>query len=159
MASTVASARAGIILMHSRGGVEQMARYDLAQYGNDPVGEMVAELDATAHNARAAGIPREAIVIDPGLGFSKRTEHSVAAITGLRRFIALGYPVLVGPSRKRFVGELTGGAQPEDRLEGTIAACIAAYERGARLFRVHDVRAARRALDVAFAINVASATP
>jgi dihydropteroate synthase len=159
MASTVASARAGIILMHSRGGVEQMARYDLAQYGNDPVGEMVAELDATAHRARAAGIPREAIVIDPGLGFSKRTEHSVAAITGLHRFVALGYPVLVGPSRKRFVGELTGGAQPEDRLEGTIAACIAAYERGARLFRVHDVRAARRALDVAFAINVASATP
>lgn len=156
MASTVATAGGGIILMHSRGSVEEMARYDLAQYGNDPVGEMVDELAATADRARGAGIPRAAIVLDPGLGFSKRTEHSVAAITGLHRFAELGYPILVGPSRKRFVGELTGGAQPEDRLEGTIAACIAAYERGARLFRVHDVRAARRALDVAHAINVAS---
>lgn len=158
MASTVATAGGGIVLMHSRGSVEEMARYDLAQYGNDPVGEMVDELAATADKARAAGIPRASIVLDPGLGFSKRTEHSVAAITGLHRFAELGYPILVGPSRKRFVGELTGGTQAEDRLEGTIAACIAAYERGARLFRVHDVRAARRALDVAHAISVASPT-
>jgi dihydropteroate synthase len=144
--------------MHSRGGVEMMARYDLATYGSDPVGEMIHELAASVEEALAAGIPQSSIVLDPGLGFSKRTEHSVAAITGLHRFAELGYTLLVGPSRKRFVGDLTGGAQPEDRLEGTLAACIAAYERGARLFRVHDVRAARRALDVAYAINGASDT-
>jgi dihydropteroate synthase len=158
MAPTVASAGAGLILMHSRGGVEMMARYDMATYGSDPVGEMIHELAASVEEALAAGIPQSSIVLDPGLGFSKRTEHSVAAITGLHRFAELGYTLLVGPSRKRFVGDLTGGAQPEDRLEGTLAACIAAYERGARLFRVHDVRAARRALDVASAIHGASDT-
>jgi dihydropteroate synthase len=157
MAETVAGAGAGIILMHSRGGVEDMARYDLAHYGDDAVGEMIAELDHAARSARAAGIAQNAIVLDPGLGFAKRTEHSVAAITELQRFVALGYPILVGPSRKRFIGELTGGAQPEDRLEGSIAACIAAYNRGARLFRVHDVGAVRRALDVAHAIAAAPA--
>ncbi len=155
MAATIAGAGGGVILMHSRGGIEDMARYELADYGTDPVGEMVVELEAAVTVALSEGIARTAIVLDPGLGFAKRTEHSVAAITQLDRFVALRYPIQVGPSRKRFVGDLTGGAHPEDRLEGTIAACIAAYERGARLFRVHDVRAARRALDVAHAISSA----
>jgi dihydropteroate synthase len=104
-------------------------------------------------HALASGIPDDAIVLDPGLGFSKRTEHSLAMIAHLDRLLALGRPVMVGPSRKRFIGEVTGGAPPAERLEGTLAACVVSLLRGARLFRVHDVRAARRALDVAAAIR------
>lgn len=156
MAEVVAEANAGVIVMHSRGEVERMARYEMAEYGPDPVGEMVAELEGALERARAAGIGEANIVVDPGLGFSKRTEHSIAAVARLERFIALGHPVLLGPSRKRFVGELSGGLPAEDRLEGTLAVCVAGLLRGARLFRVHDVRAARRALDVAEAIRIAT---
>jgi len=152
LGSVVASQGAGIVLMHSRGGVDRMAGYDLATYGPDPVGDIAAELGDCIERARAAGIPDDAIVIDPGIGFSKRTEHSTAVIAGLDRFTALGFPILVGPSRKRFIGEIGGGLPPAERLEGTLAACVAALDRGARIFRVHDVRAARRALDVAWAI-------
>ncbi|HEY7877396.1 MAG TPA: dihydropteroate synthase, partial [Gemmatimonadaceae bacterium] len=92
------------------------------------------------------------IALDPGIGFAKRTEHSVAVLGALDRLVALGYPVVVGASRKRVVGELTGVEQAADRVEGTIAANVMALALGARIFRVHDVRAARRALDVAWAI-------
>lgn len=156
LAEAVAEADAGVIVMHSRGEVERMARYETAEYGPDPVGEMVAEFEGALEFARAAGIGEPNIVVDPGLGFSKRTEHSVAAVARLDRFLALGHPVLLGPSRKRFVGELSGGLPADDRLEGTLAVCVVGLLRGARLFRVHDVRAARRALDVAEAIRTAT---
>ena len=152
MAAVVAGAGAGAVLMHSRGSVERMASYETAVYGPDPVGDVVAELEEAADAAVAAGVPADAIVLDPGLGFSKRTEHSLELLRGLDRLLALGYPVLVGPSRKRFVGDLGGGLPPEDRLPGTIAACVAALSAGARLFRVHDVADVRHALDVAEAI-------
>jgi len=153
MAGTVADTGAGIVLMHSRGEVGTMASYEMAEYGPDPVGDMVDDLASALGRAREAGIADDAIVLDPGLGFSKRTEHSVAALAHLDRFLALGRPVMVGPSRKRFVGELSGGLPPEERLEGTLAACVVAHAGGARVFRVHDVRATRRALDVAEAIR------
>jgi dihydropteroate synthase len=152
LGEVVAEAGAGLVLMHSRGSVEEMASYDTARYGPDPVGEIASELAAALDRATAAGIPRSAIVLDPGLGFSKRTEHSVAVIAHLDRILTLGRPVLVGPSRKRFVGELAGGLPPAERLEGTLAACVVALQRGARLFRVHDVLAVRRALTVAEAL-------
>lgn len=149
MAEVVAGAGAGLVIMHSRGPVERMARYEMAQYGPDPVGDVVAELAAARDRALEAGVHRDAIVLDPGLGFSKRTEHSVAMLAHLDRIITLGHPVLIGPSRKRFIGELGGGLPVDQRLEGTIAACVFGLLRGARLFRVHDVGAIRRALDVA----------
>ena len=155
MAGAVADTGAGVVLMHSRGGVGDMASYAMAEYGPDPVGDMIDELAAALGRAREAGIPDDAIVLDPGLGFSKRTEHSVAALAHLDRFLALGRPIMVGPSRKRFVGELSGGLPPEERLEGTLAACVVALVGGARIFRVHDVRATRRALDVAEAVRTA----
>lgn len=155
LAGVAAAAGAGLVLMHSRGSVDRMARYELAAYGPDPARDIAAELGAALARARAAGVPDDAIVLDPGLGFAKRTEHSVAAIRHLDRILALGRPVLVGPSRKRFVGELAGGLPPEERLEGTIAACVVAFLAGARLFRVHDVAAVRRALDVAEALRTA----
>ena len=91
-------------------------------------------------------------VLDPGVGFSKRTEDSVAVLAELQRLIALGHPVLVGVSRKRFIGELSGGLPVEERLAGTLGAVVASFALGAQIFRVHDVAAARRALDVANAI-------
>jgi dihydropteroate synthase len=145
----IAEAGAGVILMHSRGEVERLASYDLARYGTDPVGEIETELAAALEGARRSGIADQAIILDPGLGFSKRTEQSIAVLAHLDRIVALGLPVMVGPSRKRFVGELAGGLPPEERLEGTIAASVIGLLRGARLFRVHDVRAVRRALVVA----------
>jgi dihydropteroate synthase len=148
--ATVASQRnLGLILMHSRGSVAEMARYEQAVYGDDVVGEIVAELSEYVETARRHGVRSEQIVVDPGVGFSKRSEHSFAILAQLDRLISLGYPVMVGPSRKRFVGE---ALPPEERLEGTIGAVIAARARGAVMFRVHDVKAARRALDVADAI-------
>jgi dihydropteroate synthase len=91
-------------------------------------------------------------VVDPGVGFAKRAEHSLAILGQLPRVAALGFPVLVGVSRKRFIGELTRESTPSARGAGTIAANVAALDRGARLFRVHDVKPARQALDVAWAI-------
>ena len=148
-----ADAGAGLVLMHSRGTVERMARYETAVYGPDVVGEVVDELREAVDRALEAGVERRAIVVDPGLGFSKRTPDSVAVLRQLRRVADLGFPVLVGPSRKRFLGELAGGLDAEDRLPGTIAACVAALAAGARIFRVHDVAAARHALAVAEAVT------
>lgn len=152
LAAVCAEAGAGVVLMHSRGTVDRMASYETADYGDDPVGEMVSELAAALGRAREAGVAEDAVVLDPGLGFSKRTPESVAAIRELDRLLALGRPVLLGPSRKRFVGELAGGLPAEDRLPGTVAACVMGLARGARLFRVHDVAPARRALAVAEAV-------
>ncbi len=143
---------AGLVLMHSRGPVERMASYEMASYGADPVAEILEELEAALARARAAGVADEAIVLDPGLGFSKRTAESAAVIRELGRLLGAGRPVLLGPSRKRFVGDLAGGLAPEDRLPGTVAACVAGYLAGARLFRVHDVAAVRSALAVAEAV-------
>lgn len=152
LGAVVAEAGAGLVLMHSRGTVATMASYALADYGDDPVGAVVAELRGALERARAAGVADAAVVLDPGLGFAKRTEHSIALLARLEEVVALGLPVLIGPSRKRFVGDVAGGLAPGDRLEGTIAACVAGLLHGARIFRVHDVQAVRRALAVGEAI-------
>jgi len=152
LCDVVAAAGAGMILMHSRGGVETMATYDFALYGDDPVRDVMHELSASAMRALEAGIPRESIVLDPGIGFAKRTEHSVAVLRELERIVSLGYPVMVGASRKRMVGELSGVSDPRVRLAGTLGAHVVALTRGARLFRVHDVKPHREALAVAWAL-------
>jgi dihydropteroate synthase len=150
MANVCATTGAGVVLMHSRGSVSTMGTYERATYGADPVGEMVAELALSQRRALDGGVRPDALVLDPGLGFAKRSEHSLAALAALERFVALGAPVLVGASRKRFIGEITGVAEPAARISGTVGAHVAALSRGARLFRVHDVRAHREALDVAW---------
>ena len=156
MASVCAGAGAGAILMHSRGDVGTMGTYRDAGYGDDVVADVMRELEAGIAVARQAGVAREAIVVDPGIGFSKRSEHSLAVLAGLGRIAALGYPVLVGLSRKRFIGEITGVARASERDAGTTGANVAALLAGARLFRVHEVKPARHALDVAWAIHVAA---
>lgn len=151
LCDVVADAGAGIVLMHSRGGVETMATYDFALYDHDPVRDIMHELSASATRALESGTPQESIVLDPGIGFAKRTEHSVAVLREIARIRSLGYPVMVGASRKRTIGELSGVREPQGRLAGTIAAHVVALLRGARLFRVHDVRPHREALAVAWA--------
>ena len=152
MPDVCARAGAGVVLMHSRGGVSDMATFEHATYGDDVTGEVLGELLPRTEVAERAGVRREAIVLDPGIGFSKRSEHSLAMLAELRRIVGVGFPVLVGVSRKRFLGELTGVREPAERVHGTTGANVMALAFGARIFRVHDVAAARQALDVAWAI-------
>jgi dihydropteroate synthase len=151
MASVCARGDVGVVLMHSRGGVTGMATYP-ATPDEDVTAAVLDALRARAAAARDAGIEPTAIVLDPGIGFGKRTDASLQLLADLPRLATLGYPLLVGVSRKRFIGEITGVDTAADRDEGTVGAAVAALARGARLFRVHDVRAVRRALDVAWAI-------
>jgi len=152
MAAVAARAGAGVVLMHSRGSITEIASYVHADYGPDPVGTILAELGASVAAAVARGIAPEAIVVDPGFGFSKTIEQNILLCDQLSAFQSLGRPVLVGPSRKRFVGAISGRDVAErDRASAEV--CALAWERGARLFRVHDVAAAREALAVARAIG------
>ena len=151
LAGVVARAGAGIILMHSRGDVLEIASYTHATYA-DVVAEVIAELRVALAAASAAGVPPDAIVVDPGLGFSKTVEQNVELFDQLEALQALGRPILVGPSRKRFLGAVTG-RPVEDRDQATATACALAWERGARLFRVHDVAAARDALALVEAVG------
>lgn len=152
MAAVCAAARCTVILMHSRGSVAEMASYAHARYHSDPVGEIVDELRASSVAAMNAGIARERIVLDPGIGFSKRSEQSLAVLAQLGKIAQLGFPVMVGVSRKRLIGELTRVHQAVERDEGSVGANVAALTLGASWFRVHAVRANRHALDVAAAI-------
>jgi dihydropteroate synthase len=152
MGDVCARAGAGVILMHSRGGVSDMARYEHAVYGDDVMADVLAELEGSLGAADRAGIAPEAIALDPGIGFGKRSAHSVTLLRELPRLVALGRPVVIGVSRKRFIGELSHVTDPAERVPGTTAANLVALLRGARLFRVHDVAAARQALDVAWAL-------
>jgi dihydropteroate synthase len=156
MASVCAAHSAGVILMHSRGDVSDMATFLYANYA-DVVREVTSELVARVECAEQAGISRDRIVLDPGIGFSKRGKHSIAVLANLRDLTSLGFPLLIGVSRKRFIGEITRVTTPAERVSGTVGANVAALERGARLFRVHDVRPNREALDVAWAIMTAAA--
>jgi dihydropteroate synthase len=159
MARVAAESGAGVVLMHSRGDVADMATFTHATYGTDVVGDVLGELEARVRSATRSGVARQQIAIDPGIGFSKRAEHSLKMLAGLPRLAALGLPVFVGVSRKRFIGEITGVATPADRVNGTVGANVVALERGARIFRVHDVGPHREALDVAWAIMHSDCAP
>jgi dihydropteroate synthase len=152
VAIEAARAGAGVVLMHSRGTLLEIASYTHAEYGDDVVGAVLSELAGALGRATAHGIAPDAIVLDPGLGFSKTPEQNKLVCDRLAAFLSLGRAILVGPSRKRFVGTMIGLAESErDRASATV--CALAWERGARLFRVHDVAAAREALAVAHAVG------
>jgi len=147
LANVAAAAQAGVILMHMRGTPATMD--DLARYAHVAT-EVAAELAAGAAKAEGEGIARERIVVDPGFGFAKTPEQNFRLLDELAAVVRLGYPVAVGPSRKRFLGQASG-RPVDDRDRATAVACALAWERGARLFRVHDVALAREALMVASA--------
>jgi dihydropteroate synthase len=142
-----------VVLMHMQGEPQTMQaepRYD------DVVGEVTAFLAARAEAALAAGVARERIWLDPGIGFGKdMLSHNLPLIAGLDRIVALGFPVLLGVSRKRFIGALDQDAAPDQRLGGSIAAALAGVVAGAAAVRVHDVRETVQALRVWEAIAAA----
>ena len=149
MAEVVADAGVGLCLMHMRGEPKTMQEHP---HYADVVADVAAHLGEQAGRARAAGVAAERISVDPGIGFGKTTEHNLTLLSHLPALTALGYPVVVGVSRKRFLGELTG--EPvAGRVSATVAANVEAFRRGAWMFRVHDVRATRQALVVAEAIE------
>lgn len=150
MARVVAEARCPVILMHVLGEPKTM-QHD-PRYG-DVVREVRDFLAERAEHAIAEGVEPEKIVVDPGIGFGKTLDHNLALLYHLDELVELGFPVLVGTSRKNFIGRITGVEEARDRVFGTVAANVIAYERGATLFRVHDVQANREALAVAQAIR------
>ena len=147
LAGVVAAAGAGLIVMHMRGTPDTMD--DLSHYQH-VAPEVAAELEGAAARAERAGVAKDRIAVDPGLGFAKTAPQNFRLLDELATIAALGYPVAVGPSRKRFLGAATG-LRPEDRDRATAVACALAWERGARLFRVHDVALTREALTLASA--------
>ena len=137
--------------MHSRGGVSDMGTYGHAEY-DEVVDEVFAELRQRVDVARQSGVAADRIAVDPGIGFAKRGEHSLNMLGALPELARWGFPIVVGVSRKRFLGEIAGTREPAARVHATVGANVAALDRGARVFRVHDVAANRQALDVAWAI-------
>ncbi|HWF50606.1 MAG TPA: dihydropteroate synthase [Solirubrobacteraceae bacterium] len=148
MAVLVASSGAHCCLMHMLG--EPRTMQDDPRY-EDVVCEVKAFLEERMAYAIAAGIPEERILLDPGIGFGKTGAHNLELLGRLEELVALGRPIVVGTSRKSFLGRLAGGRSANDRLAGTIATNVIAYERGASVFRVHDVRPVHDALAVAAA--------
>ena len=148
MAALVAERGLECCLMHMRGEPRTMQddpRYD------DVVADVKAFLEARLAFAVAEGVPEERVHLDPGIGFGKTSEHNLELLRRLDELAAIGRPLVVGVSRKGFLGRVTGRARPVDRAIATAAANVLAFERGARIFRVHDVAASRDALAVAAA--------
>jgi len=141
----VAARGCPVILMHMRGTPQTMV--GLARYG-DVTDEVLAELAARVVTAEAAGVVRSSVVIDPGIGFAKDAGHSIRLLRDLAAFRTLGCPILVGVSRKRFVGQLSGVPEAADRLAGSLAAGLFALSQGASILRVHDVAATVQAVRV-----------
>ena len=144
-----------VVLMHMQGEPRTMQahpRYD------DVVADVIAALCARAEAATAAGVARDKIWLDPGIGFGKTAAHNLDLIAALDQFTALGFPVLVGASRKGFIAKIDPLARdPAERLGGSIAVALAAARDGVAMLRVHDVRETVQALTIAAAISEASA--
>jgi dihydropteroate synthase len=155
MAAVVAESGAELCLMHMRGDPRTMQddpRYD------DVVHEVREFLEQRLAFALAQGIPEERVWLDPGIGFGKTLAHNLELLRRLDEIVAVGRPVIVGTSRKRFIGSLTGGGEL-DRTAGGVAADVLAFQRGAHMFRVHDVSQTRDALTVAAATVGGAADP
>jgi dihydropteroate synthase len=142
---TAAETGLPVILMHALGDPKTMQ--DDPRY-EDVLLDVFDYLERRIATCRAAGIPREKLIVDPGIGFGKTLEHNLALMAGLALFHGLGVPVLLGASRKRFIGTLTDAPVARDRVAGSVGAALAAAAQGAQILRVHDVRETRQALDV-----------
>ena len=149
MAEVVAAAGSGLVLMHTRGTPVEMQKD--TSYG-DLVAEVRAHLGAALACAEARGIPRERIILDPGLGFGKSTRGNLELVSHLQELVSLGRPVLVGPSRKSFIGTVLG-REVHERLFGTAATVAISVANGATVIRVHDVKEIRDVADMAVALT------
>ncbi|KAB2849057.1 MAG: dihydropteroate synthase [Hyphomicrobiaceae bacterium] len=145
-----------VVLMHALGDPKTMQvdpRYD------DVLLDVFDYLQVRIAACEAAGIPRSRLIADPGIGFGKTVAHNLELLHGLSLFHGLGVPLMVGASRKRFIGGLTGVAKPDERVNGSIAAALAAVAQGAQLVRVHDCAATVAALKVWAAIGSCAVSP
>jgi dihydropteroate synthase len=149
IALVAADAGAFLVLMHSRGAPKDMQQ-DTHYY--DLLGEVSGFLKRQAQLAESAGVASNRILLDPGIGFAKTGAHNLELLRRQGELLELGYPLLVGPSRKSFIGRILGGLPPEERVEGTAAAVSLAIAGGARVVRLHDVQAMARVARVADAI-------
>jgi dihydropteroate synthase len=156
VATEAARAKAGLVLMHSRGTPKDMQQLSPVK---DVLSEVISGLRDSIAVAEEHGVTRESLVIDPGIGFGKTAEQNVELIAKLDRLIAEfpSFPVLIGTSRKSFLGKLLNGAPADERLYGTIASIAASVLKGAHIVRVHDVRAAFEAIRVVDAVKRMSA--
>lgn len=153
MAALAAAEKVPVVLMHMLGTPRTMQsepRYD------DVLREVIDFLAGRIQFATQAGIERQNIIIDPGIGFGKTLDHNLALLRGLPAFAPLGQPLMVGASRKAFIGRILG-TEADQRLEGSLAAAVAAVMGGADIVRVHDVKETRRAIRVADAIRSGAA--
>ena len=150
-AGLVAARGCPVVLMHMRGTPDTMNEHALYA---DVAAEVLAELTAARDRAAAAGVRPENIALDPGFGFAKLGAQNVTLLRATRRFVALGHPVLIGLSRKRFLGEISGQPDPAQRGAESLAAALFAAGLGAHILRVHDVAGTARALRVWQNLNV-----
>lgn len=150
LAKVAARSGAGLILMHTRGALGTMTGF--SEYPDDAYEDVVADVRrewcAARDRAVAVGVPRERVWFDPGIGFGKNARQSLELLRRLSELTDLGVPVVVGPSRKSFI-RAVDDVGPEERLGGTIAACLWCASQGARVLRVHDVQAVRQAISMA----------
>ncbi len=152
MAKTVARTKSGLILMHMRGDPQTMQKGDLSYH--DLMGEITAYLQQSMQIAMGAGVAKESIIVDPGIGFGKTAEDNYRIIRNLSTLRACGVPILIGTSRKSFIGRITKD-EPAERSEGTAATVAAAIMNGANIVRVHDVAAMKKVASVTDAIAYA----
>ena len=152
MADVVAASGAAVVLMHRRGTSADMQDGGGPHY-DDVIAEITAFLQQRRDFAAGRGIDRSRIILDPGLGFGKRVEHNLTILRHLDRLVALEQPVLVGASRKRFLGSVLGVDEPKQRLAGSLACAVIAALAGAAILRVHDVRATVDAVQLCSAVH------
>ena len=139
-----------IVLMHRKGMSSTMQN---APHYDDVCAEVNSYLQKRAESAEKAGVAKGNIILDPGIGFGKLLNHNLDLFAGLGSLVALGYDVLLGASRKRFIGEITGEDDPEKRVAGTCATTVIGVNAGVKIFRVHDVIENKQAMDVAWRIH------
>ena len=151
-----AMSRAPVILMHAQGDPKTMQDNPVYQ---DALLEVYDYLEERMKAAIRAGISPEKIIVDPGIGFGKTFDHNLRILSGLSIFHGLGAPMLLGASRKRLIGAVSGATDPKDRMPGSIAAALAAAGQGVQIVRVHDVSATRQALDVWRAAVIGTQAP
>ena len=148
--TVAAQADCPIVLMHMQGTPETMQ--DNPYYDN-VVAEVIASLQNSVNNALAAGVKKENIVLDPGIGFGKRAQDNLTLLAHLNQLVGMDFPILLGTSRKRFMGALCNVTEPCELITATAATTALGVMAGVQLFRVHDVKENRQAADVAWAIK------
>jgi len=149
MRKVVARYKAAVVIMHMQGNPRTMQKNPV--YGS-LIDEIMAYLDISIKLALEAGIAKDKIMIDPGLGFGKTVGHNLEIIKRLKDFKILGFPILIGPSRKSFIGKILN-LEPKERIFGTVSACVLALRNGANMVRVHDVKEVKQAITIEEAIN------